>query len=247
MKKSFKMISFMFIIIFFTMYGFIRAEEVIDTKPLQDIVSVMNKHNYDITNWSLYTRQKGDTLQTEDEVKKWFATKQKEHEDLQWGSIQQDANGWKITAKNEKEVTEKITFIVYGHKNKFLTYVIYEVYGNAWNKKTNGIVNGIVKERTKRLLLEMPEFFTCIKADVNDKISTALSERANELLADFSAEPIEKLDEQLFLSLSAYNDEWQQSIQTAGKQMNLQIALRKEGLGGKTTVIIGTPIITLEY
>ena len=29
--------------------------------------------------------------------------------------------------------------------------------------------------------------------------------------------------------------------------MNLQLGLRKQGMGGKTTLVVGTPIITIEY
>ena len=31
------------------------------------------------------------------------------------------------------------------------------------------------------------------------------------------------------------------------KNMNLQIGIRSEGLGAKTTIVVGTPIITIEY
>ena len=29
--------------------------------------------------------------------------------------------------------------------------------------------------------------------------------------------------------------------------MNLQLGVRKQGLGAKTTIVVGTPIITIEY
>jgi hypothetical protein len=37
------------------------------------------------------------------------------------------------------------------------------------------------------------------------------------------------------------------SIENQRDNMNLQIGIRSERLGGKTTIVVGTPIITIEY
>ncbi|MCD8502193.1 MAG: YwmB family TATA-box binding protein [Bacillaceae bacterium] len=50
-----------------------------------------------------------------------------------------------------------------------------------------------------------------------------------------------------FISLSAYTELWDTYIITNQKKMNLQVALRNTGMGGETTITIGTPIITVEY
>lgn len=75
-----------------------------------------------------------------------------------------------------------------------------------------------------------------------------LYSQANELVRAFSGVSVEELKEETFVSLSAYTELWEQAIYTGHQhKMNLQVALRTEGLGSKTTVTIGTPIITSEY
>lgn len=50
-----------------------------------------------------------------------------------------------------------------------------------------------------------------------------------------------------FVSVSAFTNEWKESIKTEKHQMNLQVSLRNAGMGEKLTVTVGTPIVTTEY
>jgi hypothetical protein len=67
---------------------------------------------------------------------------------------------------------------------------------------------------------------------------------ASDLMEIFDAKEIEALKEDNFMSVSANSPMFSDSI---GRDMNLQIGIRSEGLGGKTTIVVGTPIITIEY
>ncbi len=74
-----------------------------------------------------------------------------------------------------------------------------------------------------------------------------LFDQASQLLRDFQATPVEWLREESLVSLSAYTGQWKNVLPAANHQpINLQLALR-ERLGGKTRVVAGTPIITIEY
>jgi hypothetical protein len=67
---------------------------------------------------------------------------------------------------------------------------------------------------------------------------------ASDLMEIFDAKEIEALKEDNFMSVSANSPVFSDSI---ARGMNLQIGIRSEGLGAKTTIVVGTPIITIEY
>ena len=83
-----------------------------------------------------------------------------------------------------------------------------------------------------------------MKGSISDKIDMALPTVANDLLKSFDGKKIEALKEETFMSVSANSPMFSDSI---ARDMNLQIGIRSEGLGAKTTVVVGTPIITIEY
>ncbi|HWO98815.1 MAG TPA: YwmB family TATA-box binding protein, partial [Bacillus sp. (in: firmicutes)] len=71
--------------------------------------------------------------------------------------------------------------------------------------------------------------------------------KVRQLLNEFRAEPRESLVEESFVSMSAYTEMWEEALPTEQHRMNLQIGMRKMGMGGETTLVVGTPIITSEY
>jgi hypothetical protein len=67
-------------------------------------------------------------------------------------------------------------------------------------------------------------------------------------LKAFKADSVEELSEEAFVSVTAYTEMWEDVLLTQDQQrMNLQIAIRNQGMGEKTTFVVGTPIITSEY
>ena len=78
-------------------------------------------------------------------------------------------------------------------------------------------------------------------------MSKSVSEHVNHLLQAFQAQEIESLQEDSFISTTAYSPLFGETIQTMTDEMNLQLGVRKQGLGAKTTIVVGTPIITVEY
>jgi hypothetical protein len=86
-----------------------------------------------------------------------------------------------------------------------------------------------------------------MKGTVGDKMNEALPKTANHLLSVFNATEIEALKEETFMSVSAKSPLFTGSIENQRDNMNLQIGIRSEGLGAKTTIVVGTPIITIEY
>ncbi|UTW70831.1 YwmB family TATA-box binding protein [Anaerobacillus sp. HL2] len=116
-------------------------------------------------------------------------------------------------------------------------------------KKHWNTLSSLVSTRYQDLFKNNTKIFTCATGIGNDKLNFGLYEQAEIILDEFSAQQIELLKEETFISVSAYTNTWNNLLTTNEQtNMNLQIAIRaKERLGGKTTVTIGTPIITTEY
>ncbi|MEW8972031.1 MAG: YwmB family TATA-box binding protein, partial [Mesobacillus sp.] len=66
-------------------------------------------------------------------------------------------------------------------------------------------------------------------------------------LKAFQAEEVEGAEEESFISTSAVSPLFDKSLSN-DHEMNMQLGLRKtDRLGAKTTLVVGTPIITIEY
>ena len=65
------------------------------------------------------------------------------------------------------------------------------------------------------------------------------------LLNLFKAREVEGVQEKNFSSISAHSTLFTQTI--TNEEINVQVGLRRDGLGSKTSFVIGTPIITFEY
>jgi hypothetical protein len=97
----------------------------------------------------------------------------------------------------------------------------------------------------KRIFHGQEHIYTCVKAYRSAKMKLALIDEGKRYLNLFSAAPIERLQEKTFVSISAYTKTWNNAIYTANKKMNIQAALRNDG--ERTIIVLGSPIITMEY
>jgi hypothetical protein len=174
---------------------------------------------------------------------------QQEFPDWDW-SAQETSQKWEVTAlsstsKNHKEMLQ----IMATHtKQPVEAYIVYRVSGDEWNKEVESFfTKDQFKKRLTNIFRGKPTIFSGMKGSFNGKIETALPASVNNLLNVFKAKEIEALKEDTFMSVSAYSPMFTESIEKTGDNMNLQIGIRSEGLGGKTTIVVGTPIITFEY
>jgi hypothetical protein len=246
--KQLAIVSFVSIFgMLFSLHTFGENLQTEVTQTATEIIEVMEQGEIEVEAWTLYAREDGQKLHSEKEMQAWVAQKKEMLDGFTWTEIKEDDHGFKITATKKKDVSEKITFIMYGQKENFSTYIIYELSGTQWNEKIAGNVNDKINVRSMQLFEEFPVIFTCIKGNTGDRMMKNLDGKAKQLLHDLDAETVESLTEEQFVSYSAYSNRFNTSISTDNTSMNVQLALRNEGLGGKTTVIIGTPIITIEY
>ncbi|OZM56377.1 hypothetical protein CIB95_11415 [Lottiidibacillus patelloidae] len=246
--KQLAIVSFISIFgMFFSLHTFGEHSQTEVTQTATEIIEVMNQGDIEVDGWTLYARENAQKLHSEKEMQAWIAQKKEMLQSFTWTQLVKDSNGFKITATKETSVIEKVTFIMYGQKEMFSTYIIYEVTGTKWNENIAEKVNEKINVRSMQLFEEFPVIFTCIKGNAGDRMMESLDDEARKLLVDLDAKTVESLTEEHFVSYSAYSNRFDTSISTDNTAMNVQLALRNEGMGGKTTVIIGTPIITIEY
>jgi hypothetical protein len=101
---------------------------------------------------------------------------------------------------------------------------------------------------TAKLANSIPQISTCIKGLRADKMEdVALNEMVKNVFAKVKAKEIEGVRSELVTSVSGYSPLTKDYIVTNGKKMNLQVAAHYDGHLGKTRVLVGSPIVTIEY
>jgi hypothetical protein len=220
-----------------------------NTHELQEIVRVMEREQITIDSWSVYTRGSLGFVNDFKGYQEIVSALNGKVNHLKLGGISQKKEYWEVTAVNNPKpgLEEQLTILAYPQKSHYKTYLIYEVKGKDWEEREWSEYYRQFNQNLAQIFQKTPQIFTCVKGYTTDKMNIALYEKSDELIQAFSAQTIEGIKEENFVSLSAYNENWKQSIQTQDSKMNIQISLRDVGMGGNTAVTIGTPIITTEY
>ncbi|WP_214480846.1 YwmB family TATA-box binding protein [Bacillus sp. SM2101] len=246
MKNKLHKICMLFIVmILLSIYGNSMTSANESVNKLEEIANVYENNHITIEEWSLYSRQ---ALEISDQVE--FEQRIEELKEktgnFNW-DISESSNKWEAVGtfehleKNQTEIVKLISSYDNGHR---YSYLFYEVKGNHTDWTS---VNSTTKNRIADIFTDDVTIFTCIKGYLNDKIEEVLYKRADKILQQFNARAIEALNEETFVSISAYTDDWKDIIPTKTEPINIQVALRSTGLGGRTNVVVGTPIITSEY
>jgi hypothetical protein len=218
---------------------------------LLTIGTILEKENVEIQEWAAHSREHLTNFTSQKEVEQLQTRLQKEFPNWDW-TIHDDRNSgsWKAIATNQNSsnyLQETIQIMATLTNEQFHSYLLYEVKGTIWNVQTRGFFQNKWNSRISNIFRGKPTNFSCMKADISDKIVTTLTNSADNWLGAFQATEIEALQEPTFVSISASSPLFAESIQTQNEAMNLQLAIRSNGLGGNTSLVIGTPIITIEY
>ncbi|WP_078378638.1 YwmB family TATA-box binding protein [Sutcliffiella halmapala] len=214
-----------------------------------DIAQVFQDKKINIKEWKLYSRNNvykiGDLVAFQKELN--GLKKNMGH--LNW-TVEVEEDQWKAVGTNYNDFLkqEETLQLITTHTNTAPTsYLLYEVTGYGWEETlANEILENFHSNLTS-ISQGNNEIFSCMIGEFSDKIEDGLQNTTNILLNAFSAQVIEELNEDTFVSVTAYTEMWNNVLPAHHGKMNLQIGLRKQGLGDKTTVIVGTPIITVEY
>lgn len=211
-----------------------------------EIISVLKDEEIHITQWSLYAREKVENLQSLKEVKDYANSLKKKFPNWQW-TVNEDSSHWVLAGTSPSREQKEYIKLLASTTNTPQTYIIYELKGSHFNKESEHFI----KEQWSTTVFDIfrgnATIFSCVKGEFSDIINKTLPNSTNRLMSLFQAEKIESLEEKDFISISAYSPLFADSIKNNDKEMNVQIGMRSEGLGARTTLVVGTPIITIEY
>jgi hypothetical protein len=211
------------------------------------MMNVLEQQPVEISEWSLYARESLSSVNDEREFNMKILELKEVFEGFEWQQ-KRERETWRAigTLKHEKiDMEETIQLIWTPKKGRTHTYLLYSAKGTDWEESEQYL--HLYDNRYHKLFTSNPATFSCVKGQFNDKIESVLSLKVRQLLKEFQAVPTEALVEESFVSMSAYTEMWEEALSMGQHRMNLQIGMRKMGMGGETTFIVGTPIITSEY
>jgi hypothetical protein len=244
-KKVLLSISFVMIVGLMAVLGS-RMTEASGEQDLVKIADAFQTEDILLEEWSFYAREHLVDLTTEKEVQEYVKELQQKFPDWDW-STSKTSDKWEVTAVSptSKHHTEMLQIMATHTKQPVNAYIVYRVSSNEWNKEMETFfTKDQVKNRLSNIFRGNPTIFSGMKGSISDKMDKAVPTIASDLMEIFDAKEIEALKEDNFMSVSANSPRLTHSI---ARDMNLQIGIRSEGLGGKTTIVVGTPIITIEY
>ncbi|MEI5909109.1 YwmB family TATA-box binding protein [Bacillus spongiae] len=215
-----------------------------DIEKLADAMQVIDGR---VEEWSLFTRERKN-FSTIKEFTHFVENMQDKFPNAEWQEKRENEQ-LIIKAHINGTFTEELTFI-YNDSQQHATvgFITYELRGNQWDKVTLKEVNKIVNGRVFQLFSGNTAFFTCLKGSINDTLEEVLENQKKPLLSILNGKEMEVLHEEDFYSISIYSEDFEQIVPLKGqKKMNVQIGLREDRMGYETSVVIGTPIITIEY
>ncbi|SDB86653.1 YwmB family TATA-box binding protein [Shouchella lonarensis] len=160
------------------------------------------------------------------------------HEHLKAVFLQKDHIG-------AKEV--QVSFVAVPEQGQFTLTKVYEYVADASSEQT--MDDKKVVQQLEDLNFADATLYVQVSAETLDPLTFSAYETAQKWVRQLGATEKESLSEEAFVSLSGYNDAWQNGVPlSTDEEMNVQVALRQSPyLGGATKVTLGTPIITTEY
>lgn len=214
--------------------------------PLAQIAQGMERQNVSIDKWTLHAKQ--NMSLNEKEFYKKVQRLKSEYRQYNWALAQEDSIVKAIGTYTDKKnhTSFKLQLVTTLKKHNPTSYLLYEQMSPEQPKNWNDTYEQFERQALG-IFQEKVVIFTCLNGHLDDNMNIVLQKKANQLLNEFQARSVEHVVEPSFVSISAYTDEWKESIMTSKHKMNLQIALRSAGMGGKHIVTVGTPIVTTEY
>lgn len=245
----------------FSMLGYVHLQSnAIDIQSYQrsltDIYQLAEKENLAIHEWQVRMRdERKETIHNKEEFAQLVDSWTKQLHDWKKTDVSLHGNEWvaQFTYHNVAlQTTESVQLFAYlsPGQDDYTYLMTYDVIGLMTSELEFNKMYDMLDERTRLLGLNSADVYVQIQAAHQPVVTKQISniEYAEKWIKALGAKTVEALDEETFVSVSAYNPAWSPVLKTKENKMNVQVALRQEErLGGRTTVTIGTPIITTEY
>lgn len=230
------LVSMMSLILVYPIILLVAKEEKSD---LEVIASALASELIVVEQWTMYASENMDTAKGKELFdllinNEWNVTK----EVTQTSTIQK-------AVKTELSHTEIILFVTPVNSN--LSYFCYEITGVDFDKNLDLFSN--LEKKVKSNFSSNTRLFSYVKGHYKQENNHSLENKVDAILNTFEAKEVEGLVEEQFVSISAFSPKWKDGIYSNDKKINLQVGLRLEQTETKwvTNVIVGTPIITIEY
>ncbi|MCJ8007931.1 YwmB family TATA-box binding protein [Lederbergia wuyishanensis] len=209
---------------------------------LDELVQIIGKHHGNIIEWSLYARERVYLLSEED----WLEKKEKladQFPNMKW-QLSNTNGTYSIDGfVDYGKFSETIQILSTDNNRQTTSYLVYEAKGKDWSPFSAEIT----RKTVLKLFEGNPKLFSCIKGEFSEELNEFVDLSLDGLLHSLHANEVESVKEQEFYSISAYSSLFAQTLFFTNKQMNMQIGLRKNEMGQGTTIVVGTPILTIEY
>ncbi|MBT2756630.1 YwmB family TATA-box binding protein [Mesobacillus foraminis] len=247
MKRISLMLSIFGIIGFIVLQAGNKTTVADARQDLLTLASRLQDEHILIKKWSLYSRETLESVKSGKDRENLVRELKGKFSGWSWTESKKE-NQHIVTATNvSSQMNETLKIISTVTNGQIHTYLLYEVKGGSWDKRSESFLDGNLPVRLADIFENSPETFSCIEGVISDKMDEALPNYMDGLLKAFDATEIEALEEDTFMSTSAYSPLFAGQL-SKDHDMNLQLGLRKpDGMGGKTTIVVGTPIITIEY
>jgi len=221
-----------------------EAKAFYEENELSQITKIANQNGVSINTWSMYIKEPIQHFSTMRDLDKSVSVFLKNEKEYTWSPKKAEKDYYIIEGKKESAslgIAEKVLIIIYSQNGKYNLSITYDIKGK-WNESKWPAIFNMYKNK-----IDNYSTFYTIQGTAN--IENSLYTEASQLLADFSGEEVQSLNENNFVSLSAYTKHWENKLPLGDNQyMNLHIAYRETSEpANKVKVTIGTPIITSEY
>lgn len=132
-------------------------------------------------------------------------------------------------------------------KNSSESYIMVDILDNKVYKNIVDIY-AILKNSLDKFSYEA-EIYTCIAGEYSKKLQIdKYNDILDKILYNMNAEVIEKVQEENFLSITAYSKVLKENyLECFGNKINLNIGIRYSENDERTLIYIATPIIKLDY
>lgn len=210
------------------------------------LADALQKEEGSIQNWTIYARKSLSQIRNESDWNQLVQKFQEKYQQFEWDYSHNSHQSLLKGHANKDGYTSELRLIATPKNDVLHTYLIYVVTSENWNKKQVSIAIDELTKFWNGEFAEKPQTFSCIEGVFNDTMFGDLQLKTDQILSSLDAKQTEALIENEFVSVSGYSEK----LSTEKNQfynMNVQIGLRKNGLGARTTFVVGTPIITIEY
>ena len=214
------------------------------------MVGIIEQHNGEITQWSILAREQLPQHFSIHDLESLFQQWQQRHPTFQWKKeIDQDQGQLKMIGSKQNDSlhsVETLQLVATTNGPAVEGFILYQVDGTIWNQEMEEQIKRNINDNFPVIFQKTPTIFSCVKGYFNDKMDTVVME-SERLKQGFQGEIIEKLEEENLVALTVKSPFFLAEMPTANGTFNMQMVLSENELNEKTTFVIGTPILTIEY